>query len=165
MYTYDPTQKTYMAVLVEKYRKERERDEVIDKIIEKLQHYKDPAPGEETNLIGLGAKMEEGGRSELLPFALSTKELFAKKILKHQFSETAQEIHAYLLAEVYTRFYNLIFPCIGKIPDIDVNNLIQEKIINYIQGILGENVLDFYSDEINGMLYFLTGNCHIRWKN
>ena len=29
---------------------------------------------------------------------------------------------------------------------------------------LGENILELYDDEIAGMLFYLTGNCHIKWK-
>jgi hypothetical protein len=41
--------------------------------------------------------------------------------------------------------------------------LVQSQIISPVSELLGENVLDIYPDELSGMLYFLTGNCHIRW--
>jgi hypothetical protein len=45
----------------------------------------------------------------------------------------------------------------------EIKRAVQHEIIDPIEAMLGENVLDLYADEINGMLYFLTGNCHIRW--
>jgi len=161
-YAIDPSRPTSMAKMIEKFKEEIKNNKVIDKIIDDLQHYSNPAPGD--TLIGLEAKMEEGGRSDMIPFAKRTKELYYKKLTQYQFSETAQEIHVFLLAEVFTRFHNFIHPLMGSnLSQIQINEIIQDKIINPIQDILDENVLRLYSAEINGMLYFLTGNCHIRW--
>ena len=70
---------------------------------------------------GLEEKLRAGNYENLLDFAQKTKELFTKKLASYQFSETAQEIHAYLLAEVYTRFNFHVFPQMKK-------DLQQEKI-------------------------------------
>ena len=45
-----------------------------------------------------------------------------------------------------------------------INKAIQETIIDPIHHLLEVNILNLCSDEIHGMLYFLTGNCHLKWK-
>ena len=69
-----------------------------------------------------------------------------------------------MLAEVYSRFHLAIAPMIAADAELGaINKAVQHEIIEPIQQMLEENVLELYADEINGMLYFLTGNCHIRW--
>jgi hypothetical protein len=41
---------------------------------------------------------------------------------------------------------------------------IKDEIINVLLQKLGENILEIYADSISGMLFFLTGNCHIKWS-
>lgn len=148
--------------LTEKFKKELENNIQFNEVIEKLEHYITPIANDE--IIGLEAKLKEGKRSTHLPFASSTKERYVKKLAKHQFYEAAQEIHSYLLAEVYTRYYNQIHPQITNgAQESEINDLIQSKIINPILGLFNENILHIYADDINGMLYYLTGNCHIKW--
>jgi hypothetical protein len=87
-----------------------------------------------------------------------------KKLAEFQFSRSAQEMQCLLLAEVYTRFHHCVWPalCEGRHQD-EIQTLIQKHIIDPVSQMLGENVLNIYTDELTGMLYFLTGNCHIRW--
>ena len=41
---------------------------------------------------------------------------------------------------------------------------IDDKVIKPAIFVLGENVLKLLKEDINGMIYFLTGNCHIKWE-
>ena len=162
-----PTPNTHSAAafirhLTEKYRQEREKNLEFRQTVEKLEHYKTQAPDEP--VLTLEEKLRNGGREDLIQFALRTKQMFAMKLAKHSLSESAQEINAFLLAEVFSRFYQQVYPHVCKGAPIEaVNSSIQTQIIEPLQGIMGENVLGHYADEINGMLYFLTGNCHIKW--
>jgi hypothetical protein len=115
---------------------------------------------------GVKAKLGKAGYDNLLGFALMTKEMFVKKLTEFQFSRSAQEMQCLLLAEVYTRFHYCVWPalCAGE-DQKKVMSLVQTHIINPVSEILGENVLNIYADELTGMLYFLTGNCHIRWAS
>ena len=162
LYASDGSQPTPMGRLVEKFRKERQNDTQFHETLEILKHFAQPISGED--IAGLEAKLRVSGREGLLHFAQQTKELFTKKLVEHQFSEAAQEIHAYLLAEVYTRFHLEVFPSIqrGASPEI-VTTLVLQRVIQPVQALLDENVLRLFSTEINGMLYYLTGNCHIKW--
>jgi len=149
--------------LTEKFRVERAGDIVFSETIAKLEHYQTQVPDDP--VIGVEDKLNAAGWSpQQVEFAKKTKELFVKKILEFQLSESAQRIEALLLAEVYSRFHLAIAPLIDSDAELAaINRAVQNEIINPIQEMLGENVLELYADEIDGMLYFLTGNCHIRW--
>lgn len=162
LYASDGSQPTQMGRLVEKFKQERQNDARFNETLEILKHFSRPLAGE--TVAGLEAKLQAAGREGLLLFAQQTKELFTKKLVEHQFSEAAQEIHAYLLAEVFTRFNMEVVPAIQNgMPAAGVNALVQNRVIDPVQALLDENVLRLFSTEITGMLYYLTGNCHIKW--
>jgi len=154
---------TPMSKLIEKFKYEYENNIQFRQTVEKLEHFSQQA--DDGEVVGLEAKLEDGNQLDLLKFAQKTKEIFAKKLAKYQFYESAQKIHASLLAEVYSRFYRNVYPAIQqKLPQEVIQDLIQQKVIEPVQELLEENILELYADEINGMLYFLTGNCHIKWR-
>lgn len=148
--------------LYEKLKEEKESSQVFSDIVDELLHFKSNADDE---FIGLEKKLDNGNRLHYLNFAERSKEKFSKKLLRNEHSETAQHIYAFLLAKVYTSFEINIYPLFKqKHPDIYVNQMITEYIIKPLEELLGENLLRIYDDEINGMIYFLTGNCHIKWN-
>lgn len=152
----------FISQLVKKYKDEKNNNVEFRQTIEKLEHYSSPVSNEP--ILTLEQKLKNGGREDLINFALRTKEMFGKKLAKHSLSESAQEIHAFLLAEIVSRYHTSVYPHIYSGATIAaVNALIQTQIIEPLQEILGENALGHYADEINGMLYFLTGTCHIKW--
>lgn len=154
--------KSQLEKLYDRLEKERESSTIFSEIVDDLLHYKKNA--DETEFIGLEKKLENGNRTSYLNFAEKSKEKFAKKLLRNEHSETAQLIYAFLLAKVYSSFEFNIAPRIKENhPEIFINELVSEFIIRPLEDILGENLLRIYDDEINGMIYFLTGNCHIKW--
>lgn len=155
--------KSQLEKLYDRLEKERESSPVFCEIINELLHFKNNA--DETEFIGLEKKLENGNRTSYLNFAEKSKEKFAKKLLLNEHSETAQHIYAFLLAKVYSSFELNIAPRIKENhPEIFINELIKQFIVNPLEEILGENLLRIYDDEINGMIFFLTGNCHIKWN-
>ncbi len=155
--------KSQLEQLYDKLEKERENSIVFSEIVDELLHFKSNA--DETEFIGLEKKLENGNRTSYLNFAEKSKEKFAKKLLRNEHSETAQNIYAFLLAKVYSSFELNIAPRIKENQsEIFINQLIDQFIIKPLEEILGENLLKIYDDEINGMIYFLTGNCHIKWN-
>lgn len=161
-YATDGSQPTPMGRLVEKFKRERMEDAGFHETLDILKHFGRPLSGE--TVAGLEAKLRASGREGLLLFAQQTKELFTKKLIEHQFSEAAQEIHGYLLAEVYTRFHMGVLPAIQQGLSAEaVDALVKARVIDPVQALLDENVLRLFSTEITGMLYYLTGNCHIKW--
>jgi hypothetical protein len=148
--------------LTHRYRHEKENNVVFRETVERLEHYQtqvvDGLP------LTLEEKLKNGGRKDLIGFAKRTKEMFAKKLARHSLYESAQEVHACLLAEVYCRFHEFVYPHVsGAANIVAVNALIRLHIVDPLLAALGENAFNFYSDDIYGMLYFLTGTCHIKW--
>lgn len=155
--------KSQLQILYEKLEEEKKNTTGITEMIEELQHFKSYAKDEE--VIGLEKKLENGNRLNYLNFAERSKEKFSKKLLKNEHSETAQEIYAFLLAKVYRRFEDHIYPRLSEgHSEGFINQLVDEFIINPMEDLLGENLLRLYEDEISGMIYFLMGNCHIKWN-
>lgn len=154
---------TQLENLYRRLEKERKDNETIDEIIEDLQHYKNHAANSE--VLGLDVKLNNGNRTDLLEFAMETKERFAKKLLRNEHSESAQEIFVILLGKVWSSFQINIVPKIREgHPNDFINELIREHIIKHLEEILGENLLRLYEPEIHGMIFFLTGNCHLKWN-
>ncbi|MFL0121022.1 ABC-three component system protein [Tenacibaculum maritimum] len=146
-----------------KLEEEKKKSQVFTEIIDELLHYRKYAKN--TPFIGLEKKLENGNRLKYLEFAEISKEKFAKKILLNEHSESAQSIYAFLLAKVYTSFQTNIYTRLNEgHPEEFINQLISESIIKPLEELLGDNLLRIYDDEIYGMVYFLTDNCHIKWN-
>jgi CRISPR/Cas system-associated protein endoribonuclease Cas2 len=148
---------TPMSQLIAKYREECKNDADIRQTIEQLRRYQLPPEGE---VIGLEVKLRQGGRVELLHFALVATDL------KHEFSPAAQEIYVHLLAKVWQLFQQVVYPaiCRGATP-AEIDRLLADQIYAKVEALLESNPLKIQADEIMGMLYWLTGNCHLKWKN
>ncbi|HEX8289666.1 MAG TPA: ABC-three component system protein [Pyrinomonadaceae bacterium] len=149
--------------LYAKYELEKENNPQLTEFIEELNYYYNKVDGD---VIGLEKKLENGNRQSFIKYALRAKEAYHKKLYKNQFSEVAQQINVYFLALIDSYFTHIIYPKIcGGASNEEINILIQENVINRVLSELGENTLGFTATDINGMLYFLTGNCHIEWTN
>lgn len=158
--------KPALGKLIEKYEKEKANDIIFNSMVDKLQHFSSSQDIEGETIIGLEAKLKAGNCSEYIEHAIKLKEIFVKRLIKLQLYESAQKILAFLLADIYGRFHNTVYPLIKQGNSQDqVFNAIQEDIIDPIHKMFEECFLslDLYKDEINGAIYFLTGNCHIKW--
>ncbi len=81
-----------------------------------------------------------------------------------QYSTIAQDINVHILAKVKTAFVMQVYTLIiqGQ-PEESINLLIHERIITPVMAELGINILKYTEEDIMGMIFFLTGNCHIKW--
>ncbi len=153
---------TYMSKLIERFKEEKEQNIVFRAMVDKLEHYGKQVDGDE--VAGLDAKLASGRYAGFLQFAKESKEQFSKKLEKYVHYESAQKIFAYILAGIYVRFTYHISPLIENGESKErVLAAVRENIITPIQKETEENVLELLADEINGALFYLTGNCHIRW--
>ena len=149
--------------LYEKFQHEKENNIVFKKIIEELERYTSPKKDEK--IIGLEAKLEAGNRENFIEYAIEQKHYYAKKLYQHQFYESAQHINIYLLGLIRMYFMNHIYPLILNNENIETVNLIlNEKVVQPLLGEIEGNTLGFTPEDIMGMVYFLTGNCHIKWS-
>jgi len=153
----------YLKSLYEKFILEEKSNPVFKSFINDLDYYNSQI-GDEV-IIGLDNKLTAGNRTNIIWYAKEVKERFHKKLLQtSQFSEVAQKINVYLLATVRSYYMLEVYPhiCNNEDPTL-INSLIATKIVNPLTVELGDNLFDFTPDDIQGMLYFLTGNCHIKW--
>ncbi|MCR4469740.1 ABC-three component system protein [Burkholderia sp. SCN-KJ] len=127
----------------------------------KLEHYMSAVT--EGDVRGLAEKLRESGRDDLLLLAMDLKQRAAKSIMKHQTSRTAQRIFTIILTELHSKFTLLVTPVIQQGSDRVAVDQCINAIVQTIQNMLGENVLEIDAMDLQGLLYFLAGNCHIRW--
>ena len=121
---------------------------------------------EEEKIIGLEGKLKAAGRDDQLDMAMAMKRWFLADCAT-TFSPTFQQIYATLLGKVFEEFETWVKPAImaGKSRQ-EIDEIINLKIIRPIMGEI-ESCGDYggvTTQTLRGMIYFLTGNCHIRWQ-
>jgi hypothetical protein len=151
-----------LSRLFDQFEEEFKNDKVFKETLEDLERYTTPKVNA---VIGLEDKLERGRRVDLIEIALEAKEEYAKRLVKYQFYESAQRINAFLLALVISYFRNKVKPVILSGADnATVSKLIADEIIDPLLSLLADDVIiGFNAEHIEGMLYYLTGNCHINW--
>lgn len=159
--TYNQPRKGFMARYSERYRQDLEQAKTYQGTVDRLRHYTELVIGE--TIIGLEDKLS-AAHFPNIEWAKTAKENFVKQLAMYQFSESAQMIHAHLLAALHSRFENFITPLIvaGQ-PIGEILAVVHSKLIEYIEEKAEDNVTELDEVHFNGMLYFLTGNCHIKW--
>ncbi|HEN3580841.1 TPA: hypothetical protein U5D98_004128 [Yersinia enterocolitica] len=128
---------------------------------EKLNHYMTPQA--DIDVRGLDVKLAESNRLDLLMTAKVFKEQAAKAIMRRQTSRSAQRIFVIILERIYFDFLMKVSPLIQEERSrIEVDEKISQ-IIEMLYESLGENPLELSPTDLLGLLFFLGGNCHIRW--
>jgi hypothetical protein len=96
--------------------------------------------------------------------ASELKERATKLIMRWQTSPVTQDIITHVLAKIHAAFMLYVRPAIeaGKSREV-VDGLIGEKVVNPTSEMLGDNDLGLSLIDIIGLLFYLGGNCHIRW--
>lgn len=147
--------------LYNKFKDEQQQGVVTSGIDEALQHYiSSPTDGD---VRGLEEKLIAAGRQNDLYLAKLLKERATKAIMRHETSRTAQRIYTVVLDELHTNFSLTATPLIQQnAGNVAIDQSIL-KIIRETSVSLGENVLDLSVKDIWALLYYLGGNCHIRW--
>lgn len=146
---------------------EIEKDQRYDQIIEDLKYYETLLDGTK----GLEQKLIDGGRSfDEIELAIRQKQKFAKKQEKYKYYESAQWINSHLFAEILFKFNDHIKPMIEKnICKEEIFTAVSHLVIEpLIQKLNSEGAYDDYlcydAQDVYGMVYYLTGQCHINWK-
>jgi hypothetical protein len=153
----------YLEDLYDKFQKEKETNPELKDLCEELDYFNSIM---DEDIIGLENKLINGNRERLIKYAIDVKEKFHKKLMKtSQYSSVAQDINVYLLSKVRRGFVMEIYSLICNNESEDkINMLITERIINPVKADLGINLFRYDEDDIMGMIFFLTGNCHIKWN-
>ena len=117
-------------------------------------------------------KLADGGFSALeIQRATIRKHQYSKKLEKNKLYETAQLIDIELFAIINLNFETYVEPLIEKgAPKTEVKTCVREKIIDPIFNLINEDgqedtFLNYNVDDIYGMVFFLTGKCHLNWAN
>jgi|TARA_B110000240_G_C13368061_1_gene396963 hypothetical protein len=154
---------TYLEDLYNRYEKEKVSNPEFRELCEELDYLNSVI---DNDVIGLEKKLENGGREKLLDYALDVKDRFHRKLMKtSQYSAIAQDINVFLLTKVRSSFMREIYTLICQNESEErINFLITERIIKPVQEDLGINLFRYNEDDIMGMIFFLTGNCHIKWN-
>ena len=160
--THQPDKRSAMRTLTERFREERTSDQRLREAIDSLQYYLDPSAPETS--FDLERKLTAARRANSLTEATALKELFAKKLARHQLSPVAQEIFAWALGRMQILFEVRVGPMIasGETAAV-IDEAVLEEVIQPTIRELEDNVLILNYQELRGMLYYLTGNCHIKW--
>jgi len=127
----------------------------------KLQHYM--AVPTDGDVRGLEEKLKSSGRLDMLSFAIRQKEIAAKLIMKYQSSRSAQRVFTIILDELHTIYMLTVTPIIESDGDRKSVDAGINQALFTIKSMLGENFLEFTVKDLLALLFFLAGNCHIRW--
>ncbi|WP_067988573.1 ABC-three component system protein [Neptuniibacter pectenicola] len=139
----------------------KENQELVD-IIEELTEYVTAHPYRE--IIGLENKLKNGGRADLLGNAIRYKGKFARRVCKSQMSLTEQKVYVQILSHILIGFDQFVRPRIREnAPTSEVDIIIYEKIIEPAHSAIIEFDDEVTKELILGMLFFLTGKCHLVW--
>jgi hypothetical protein len=127
----------------------------------KLQHYMSTTT--DGDVRGLEAKLRDSGREDQIWSATDLKERAFKSIMRHQTSRTAQRVYTIVLSELHAAFTLTVTPVIQQGADRVAVDQCINAILQGTKNLLGENVLEFDAMDLLALLYYLGGNCHIRW--
>jgi hypothetical protein len=136
-------------------------NELVD-IIDDLNDYITDHPYRE--VIGLESKLKNGERSDLYPKAVLLKNRFERRIVKAQLSIVEQKVYIQVLSHILSAFDLYIRP---KILDEQSKNIVDAAVFEKIIEPVHKAIIDFddciTKELVSGMLYFLTGKCHVVW--
>jgi hypothetical protein len=138
-------------------------DEEYRDFIHELNSLLEQRSGRE--IIGTEKKLLNGNRQDLLEDSWFYESKFARKLAKGELSRTSQAIFLHCLSTINEEFVTNIRPLI--LQDIDkliVNQVIERNIIDNLYGQVCSADSSITKQVIRGMLYFLTGKCHIKWE-
>jgi hypothetical protein len=129
----------------------------------------------ETKLKGtknVEQKLSDGGfKPSAIKEAVRLKQFWAMEAFRTSNQPVIQEENFMLYTRIVHKFGVYIMPLIEDgVPLRDVMRELDERIIEPIMTIYRENGysdenLRYTYDHIKGMIYYLTGNCHLNWKD
>ena len=147
---------------------EIESDQRYNDIIDDLSYYNTVLDGS----IGLERKLQDGGCTQTdIECAIRQKLKFAKKQEKYKYYESAQYINSHLFAEILMKFNDCVKPLIcSQANKVEVFKAVSNNVIHPILDKLNiegadDDYLCYDAEDIYGMVYYLTGTCHINWKD
>lgn len=155
-------QLTAMTRVIQDFALERAHDARLNSVIANLEHYLNATTNGDVR--GLDEKLTSAGRAAQLHNARIRKHEATQFILRHQSSIAAQKIISFLLGKLLTAFENHVSPLINSSAShAQIDSAIQVHVLDAAWSFLETNPLEIDHRLLTGLLYFLGGNCHIRW--
>ncbi|RZJ99759.1 MAG: hypothetical protein EOO43_25915 [Flavobacterium sp.] len=158
---------TRLSKRFQRLKEEVEGDLRYDDFIDDLANFNTKLDGK-----SLTEKLEDGGFSTLDIKRANERNLsYWKKFEMYRFYESAQRIDIEIFAKIKLNFETYIEPLIDDGRSISfIKTAVTEKIVEPILFMLNNDGYDdvwlnYTSEEILGMVYFLSGKCHLNWKN
>jgi hypothetical protein len=115
-------------------------------------------------VLGLEKKLEKAHvEKDVILRAMKFKEIFSKALASRRFYKSGQIIYSELMCQLYNAFMARVVPLIDKGASLSE---VRSEVALIVQGTVdkvGNNVDIISSAQIEGILYYLTGNCHIKW--
>ncbi|EDT6764413.1 hypothetical protein AC423_004688 [Salmonella enterica subsp. enterica] len=132
-------------------------------IMEDLAEYLSDYPGRE--IIGLEDKLVRGDRLDLIERATRLKNKFARRVAKDQMALIEQSVYIQILSAISSNWHQYIYPAImsGQ-SKIEIDRLVMDEIISPVHRAIIRFDNTVTTELVAGMLYFLTGLCHISWE-
>ena len=153
---------TQIGSLYAKLKSEVQINDELQEFVEELRHYM----GRSTQGVtrSLSEKLTDGGRIDLVQEAEELKESAVKKIMRFQSSPAAQDIFAYVLGELHRKYLLCVRPLIvAGASRIDVDAAMDKHVIDPVVQSMEPSALNLTPRLILALMFYLAGNCHIRW--
>lgn len=154
---------TSLEQAVEQIKKSLGNEKDAVDIIEELADYITEHPGRK--VFGLKCKLEKAGRLDLEERAVLLKNRFERKVARNQMSIAEQHVYVQILSAISSIWHSKIKPLI----DIEasknaIDSLIYSELIEPVHKAVVRYDTLATSETVGGMLYFLTGKCHLEWS-
>lgn len=150
--------------LYRKLREEAEQDQELTDYIAQLQIFTRFV--EDETVVGLDGKFDAANRQDQLDMAKAMKEMVYAELRKNMFSRTFQTIYATLMGKIYEEFQTWVQPAILKGASREqIDQLVNVHVVKPVVSEL-ETCSEYdgvATSTVRGMIYFLTGNCHLVW--
>lgn len=117
-----------------------------------------------SKIKSLEEKLKESDREELIEDALELKEDTVKFITMYEASSASQYILVHILSTIASKHKAYVIPAIktGK-PRDAIDAIIDNMVIGSALKIIDGTNKSITSERMYGLMYYLAGNCHIKW--
>ena len=159
-----PHRESALGRLYRKLVEEADGDQELTEYIAELQIFTRTV--EHGAIVGLDGKFHAANRDDQLDMAKAMKEVIYGELRKNMFSKTFQTIYATLMGKIYEEFQTWIIPLIANNAsraeiDVAINQKVVQPIVSELENC--DHFDGVANSTVRGMLYFLTGNCHLVW--
>lgn len=139
------------------------REDVQHELIEEYQFYTSTASEDR---LTLAEKLSLAGRAAEIRRAERKKERFSMALHRSSAQLSSMSRYVHLMSQVETRYSRHVSSLIRQERSADdIDRAVQEAVINPVHSLNAENGTQVTAATIDDCLYYLTGNCHIRWDN